>query len=91
VHRKKGLVQPTIKYRDREYLRIIYGPTYTETANIARMRHRGLATKRDLALREFVLGFEAPHRFVEREPLYRVHECVFGALALEGEAIDPRP
>ncbi|MGQ0798841.1 MAG: hypothetical protein ACT4NL_01855 [Pseudomarimonas sp.] len=90
MHGKKGLLQPAIKCRGREYLRIIYGPTYTEPANLVRLRHRALAPKRALALREFALGFEALHRFVEREPLYRVHECVFGVLALESEPIDPR-
>lgn len=90
VQGKKGLLQPAIKCRGREYLRIIYGPTYTEPANLARLRRRGLAPKRSLALREFVLGHEALHRFVEREPAYRVHECVFGVLALESEPVDPR-
>jgi protein phosphatase len=88
--RKGGLIQPAIKCRGREYLRIIYGPTYTEPDNLARLRQRGLGAKRALALREFALGHEALHRFVEREPLYRVHECVFGVLALESEPIDPR-
>ncbi len=87
---RKGLLQPAIKCRGREYLRIIYGPTYTEAPNLDRLRQRGLAPKRALALREFVLGHEALHRFVEREPLYRVHECVFGVLALESEPVDPR-
>ncbi|KFN42551.1 polynucleotide kinase-phosphatase [Arenimonas oryziterrae] len=90
VSSRKGLVQPAIKCRGREYLRIIYGPTYTEPENLARLRQRGLASKRALALREFALGHESLHRFVEREPLYRVHECVFGVLALESEPIDPR-
>ena len=90
VQGKKGLLQPAIKCRGREYLRIIYGPTYTEPANLVRLRHRALAPKRTLALREYVLGHEALHRFVEREPLYRVHECVFGVLALESEPVDPR-
>jgi protein phosphatase len=90
VQGRKGLLQPAIKCRGREYLRIIYGPAYTEPANLERLRRRGLAPKRALALREFVLGHEALHRFVEREPLYRVHECVFGVLALESEPVDPR-
>ena len=59
-------------------------------ANLDRLRQRGLAPKRALALREFMLGHEALHRFVEREPLYRVHECVFGVLALESEPVDLR-
>lgn len=87
---KKGLVQPGIKCRGREYLRIIYGPEYTASENLERLRNRGLSGKRSLALREFALGIEALERFVRREPLRSVHECVFGILALESEPIDPR-
>ena len=87
---RRGLAQPAVKCRGREYLRLIYGPEYTEPANLERLRARGLATKRSLALREFALGLEALERFVRREPLYRVHECVFGVLALESEPVDPR-
>ena len=47
-------------------------------------------SKRSLAIRELALGLEALHRFVQREPLHRVHECVFGVLALESEPVDPR-
>ena len=54
-------------------------------ANLERLRQRGLGPKRALALREFALGIEALERFVAGEPLYRVHECVFGVLALESE------
>jgi protein phosphatase len=87
---KKGLIQPAVKCRGREYLRIIYGPDYTSDENLSRLRNRGLAAKRSLALREFALGIEALERFVRREPLRRVHECVFGVLALESEPVDPR-
>ncbi len=89
-HHKKGLTQPGIKCRGREYLRIIYGPEYTAEDNLSRLRSRGLGHKRSLALREFALGIEALERFVAGEPLYRVHECVFGVLALESEPVDPR-
>ena len=87
---KKGLIQPALKVRGKEYLRIIYGPEYDSPENIARLRERGVGGKRNLALREFALGHEALKRFVAREPLRRVHECVFGVLALESEPIDPR-
>ena len=87
---RKGLVQPAVKCRGREYLRIIYGPEYTLPENLERLRARGLHAKRSLALREFALGVEALERFVRREPLRRVHECVFGVLALESEPVDPR-
>ena len=86
----RGLVQPAVKCRGREYLRIIYGPEYTDPANLERLRQRGLGAKRSLALREFALGIEALERFVRGEPLRRVHECVFGVLALESEPVDPR-
>jgi protein phosphatase len=90
VHGKKGLVQPAVKCRGREYLRIIYGPDYTTEEHLHRLRSRGLGAKRSLALREFALGLEALERFVRQEPLRRVHECVFGVLALESEPVDPR-
>jgi predicted kinase len=87
---RRGVVQPAIKCRGREYLRIIYGPEYTQPENLERLRARSLSTKRSLALREFALGLEALERFVKKEPLRRVHECVFGVLALESEPVDPR-
>ncbi len=79
---QRGLVQPAVKCRGREYLRIIYGLEYTAAENLERLRSRGLSRKRSLALREFALGIEALERFTRREPLRRVHECVFGILAL---------
>jgi protein phosphatase len=82
--------QPGIKCRGREYLRIIYGPEYTAEENLGRLRDRGLGRKRSLAIRELSLGIEALERFVAGEPLHRVHECVFGVLALESEPVDPR-
>jgi protein phosphatase len=90
AHGPNGLVQPALKCRGRRYLRIIYGPEYTDEKQLKRLRKRGLKHKRSLALREFALGAEALERFVRDEPLYRVHECVFGVLALESEAVDPR-
>ncbi|MBA2511881.1 MAG: polynucleotide kinase-phosphatase [Rubrobacteraceae bacterium] len=87
---RRGIAQPGVKCRGREYLRIVYGPEYTAPENLERLRQRNLSTKRSLALREFALGVEALERFVSREPLYRVHECVFGVLALESEPVDPR-
>ncbi len=86
----RGVVQPAVKCRGREYLRIIYGPEYTAPRNLDRLRRRGLSAKRSLAMREFALGVEAMERFVRHEPLRRVHECVFATLALESEPVDPR-
>jgi protein phosphatase len=90
VRGRRGLVQPGVKVRGREYLRIIYGPEYTVPQNMDRLRERSLGHKRSLAVREFALGVEGLERFVRGEPLYRVHECVFGLLALESEPVDPR-
>ncbi len=87
---KNGRVQPALKCRGREYLRIIYGAEYTADEHLERLRNRSLSTKRSLALREFALGVESLERFVQREPLRRVHECAFGVLAMESEPVDPR-
>jgi polynucleotide kinase-phosphatase len=87
---RRGIVQPALKVRGREYLRIIYGPAYAEPQNLDRLRRRSLGAKRSLAVREFALGVEALERFVREEPLRRVHECCFGVLALESEPVDPR-
>jgi len=86
----RGLVQPALKVRGREYLRIIYGPDYTETANLERLRPRNLGHKRSLAAREYALGLESLERAARGEPLWRVHEPVFAVLALESEPVDPR-
>ena len=89
--REGDLLQPAVKCRGPEYLRIIYGPDYLLPENLSRLRSRGLGDKRSLALREFALGVEGLERFAtRREPLRRVHGCVFGVLALEGEPVDPR-
>jgi polynucleotide kinase-phosphatase len=87
---QKGLAQPGLKVRGREYLRLIYGPDYTEPRNLTRLRQRALSHKRSLALREYALGLEALDRVARGEPLWRVHECVFAVLALESEPVDPR-
>ncbi len=84
------LVQPGIKCRGREYLRIVYGPEYTRPDHLARLRQRSLHHKRSLAIREYALGLEALARLADGEPLWRVHEAVFGVLALESEPVDPR-
>lgn len=91
VRDEKGrLVQPGVKVRGREYLRIIYGPAYTRPENLERLRSRFLGHKRSLALREYALGLEALDRLADGEPLWRIHEAVFAVLALESEPVDPR-
>ena len=87
---RRGITQPAIKCRGPEYLRIIYGPEYLLPGNLERLRSRNVGAKRSLASREFALGVEALERFVRKEPLRLIHECVFGVLALESEPIDPR-
>jgi protein phosphatase len=86
----KKLLQPAVKCRGREYLRIIYGPEYTTDEHLTDLRQRSVNLKRTLALKEFALGIEALQRFVDRQPLRKIHECVFGVLALESEPVDPR-
>lgn len=85
-----GLLQPAVKCRGSEYLRIIYGPEYDLPENLERLKTRSLNRKQSLALREFALGIESLERFVRKEPLRLIHESVFGVLALESEEVDPR-
>jgi protein phosphatase len=87
---KRGLIQPAVKVRGREYLRIIYGPEYDLDLHLSRLRQRGLGRKRSLAVREFSLGVQALELFCAGEPLHRVHECVYAILAMESTPVDPR-
>jgi hypothetical protein len=87
---RRFFAQPALKVRGREYLRIIYGPDYLMTENLARLKHRAVGSKRGLANREFGLGLEGLERFVRGAPFRQVHECAFAVLALECEPIDPR-
>ena len=89
VRGSRGLAQPGIKVRGPDYLRIIYGPDYAQPGNLDRLRDRNLGRKRSLAVREYALGMEALHRVAGGEPLWRVHEAVFGVLALESEPVRP--
>jgi protein phosphatase len=84
------LLQPMIKCRGRDYLRIIYGPNYLSEHRLQGLQNRSVDWKRRLALSEFALGVESLKRFVKGEPLYKIHECVFGILAAESEPVDPR-
>jgi hypothetical protein len=87
---KGRLVQPGVKCRGREYLRIIYGPEYTRPEQLERLRQRSLGRKRGLALREHGLGLAALDRLAAGAPVWRIHELVFAILAAESEPVDPR-
>lgn len=91
AHNAKGrLIQPAIKVRGRKYLHIIYGIDYLQPENLSRLKQRKVGRKQRHALMEFALGIEGIRRFVNKEPIARVHECVLAALALEAEPVDPR-
>ncbi len=90
VRGPKGIVQPGLKVRGREYLRIIYGADYTDASTLERLKRRNVGQKRSMALREYALGLEALRRASAGEPVWRVHQCVFGVLAMESEPVDPR-
>ncbi|MDM5234548.1 polynucleotide kinase-phosphatase [Lysinibacillus pakistanensis] len=87
---KGKLIQPAIKVRGREYLRIIYGMDYLQTSNLIKLKERNPSKKMRNALREFALGLEGIERFVRGESTARIHECVLGTLALESDPVDPR-
>ena len=84
-----GLVQPGVKCRGPEYLRIIYGPEYRRPANLERLRQRDLGRKRSLA-RRVRAGVEALERFVAGEPLHRCTSAPSACSTLESEPVDPR-
>jgi len=83
-------VQPAIKCRGREYLRIIYGPDYTTPDRLAKLRDRNIGRKRGLALREQGLGLAALDLLAAGAPAWQVHQLVFAVLACESEPVDPR-
>ena len=86
----RDLVQPALKVRGKDYLRIIYGVDYDMPENLDRLRERAIKSKRMRAVREYALGVEALERLVRREPLRRVHECVAAIIGLEADLSDPR-
>ena len=86
----RGLAQPAVKCRGAEYLRIIYGPEYDLPQNLERLRGRNTGARQAMSLREFALGIEALQRFVNREPLHRIHQCAYAILSLESDPADPR-
>jgi protein phosphatase len=86
----RGLVQPAVKCRGPQRLRLLHGPEALAAAPLDGLWRQLLSARRGRALREFALGVEALERFVRREPLRRVHECCFSILALQSEAVDPR-
>lgn len=88
IQAESGGLQPGLKVRGREYLRIIYGPDYTDALEV--LRGRQVGKKRQLARREHGLGLDALLGFVNHEPLWKTHQCVFAILALESEPVDPR-
>ncbi|MDB5046503.1 MAG: metallophosphoesterase, partial [Deinococcus sp.] len=83
-------LQPAVKVRGREYLRIIYGPEYTRPDNLKRLRVRALGAKRARALREFHLGLEGLARLTDSAASTSIQECILGVLALESDPIDAR-
>jgi len=90
VRGRRGLTQPALKCRGPEYLRIIYGPEYLLPENLERLHSRSGFHQAFIGVSRIRSSIEALERFVRQEPLRRVHECVFGVFALEGEPVDPR-
>ena len=83
-------VTPLIKVRAREYPRIIYGPEYGRLEALPGLRKCSTGRKRTMARIGTVLGQESLARFVDREPMARVHEVVSASMAVASEPIDSR-
>ncbi|MBY3433541.1 polynucleotide kinase-phosphatase [Rhizobium laguerreae] len=86
----RDMIQPALKVRGLDYLRIIYGVDYSLEENLVRLRDRATRSKRARAIKEHALGVEALDRLVRGEPLRRVHECVAAIIGLESDPSDPR-
>ena len=84
------MIQPAIKVRGRKYLHIIYGMDYLAPENLKRLKQRRTNKKERHALMGGALGMEGVERFVRKDTVDRIHECVLAALSLESEPIDPR-
>jgi hypothetical protein len=84
---RRGRAQPALKCRSSEHLRLVYGPDYD-----TRDHRESLASRQALGrrrskhrriLRQFTFAMEAVTRFVQRNSLDAVHECILGVLAQE--------
>ncbi|MGW8957420.1 polynucleotide kinase-phosphatase [Paenibacillus sp. NPDC055715] len=84
------LIQPAIKVRGRKYLHIIYGMDYLVPEHLKRLKQRRTGKKERHALMEGALGMESVERFVRKDTVEHIHECVLAALSLESEPVDPR-
>lgn len=85
----KGIA-PSLKVRGREYLRIIYGPSYDQDDILPQLKRRETGRKRNMARVGTALALESLIRFVERASLASVHESVAACLALANEPMDAR-
>jgi hypothetical protein len=85
--RRGGTVQPGVKCRGREHLRLVYGPEYDRNEYLEALRERSAFSHRRQkhrgVLRQFALSLEAVKRFVQSESVDRIQECVVGIAALE--------
>jgi len=63
---------------------------YLQPEHLTRLKDRKTSKKERQALKAFALGVEALERFVRKEPLERMHECVLASLALTADPVDPR-
>ena len=90
---RRGQAQPAIKCRGKEHLRLVYGPDYDAPENRLRLLDRpALARRRQKhrrILRQFALSIEGVERFVRKEELSRIEECVRGVLSLETREVFP--
>lgn len=88
---RRGLAQPGIKCRGREHLRLVYGPEYDSEENIVKLLDRRAISRRRQKhrriLKQLALSIEGVERFIRKEPLPRVEECVRGVLSLETREI----
>ena len=83
--------QQCLKVRGRDYLRVVYGPSYLEPEILAELRRtRREAGKMKMSYQQTLLGREALQRAAEGRPFESFHECIIAILAAERATVDPR-
>ena len=90
IARNKHLVQPAVKCRGREYLRIIYGPEYTAPEHLERLRFSRFRQKASACRKGVCAGYRIPAALCRSRTLATVHLCRFGVLALGGPKLKRR-
>ncbi|MNV84539.1 hypothetical protein D3C71_1784180 [compost metagenome] len=63
---------------------------YLEPYNLIRLKKRSAGKKMEHAIKQFMLSIESVERFVAKEQVDRIHECIVASLSIDSDYVDPR-